>query len=137
MMKKPEITDLNSLDTIAACNKAHEFEVTHPATGVGTGVFISVVGRDSDIYRSRVKAMANESLQREATGRKKIDTIDALEAKSIGALVAATVSWRNVVLDGEALDCTPENARKVYARIIPVRDQVQEAVNDLSNFMPG
>lgn len=137
MTKKAEAFDLSSIDTVAACNKSFELEITHPATGLGTGVFISVVGKDSDIYRSRVKAFANEAIQREATGRKKVDTIDALEAKNIGALVAATVGWRNVVLDGEALDFNAENARRIYTRIIPVRDQVQEAVNDVSNFMTG
>ena len=136
-MSKTEAFDLSSIDTIAACNKSVEIEITHPATGLGTGVFISVVGKDSDIYRSRIKAMANEILQREASGRKKVDTIDALEAKNLGPLIAATIAWRNVVLDGEKLDCTPENARKIYNRILPVREQVQEAVNDISNFMTG
>jgi hypothetical protein len=134
-MSKTTAFDLASIDTIAACNKATEIEITNPATGVGTGVFISVIGRDSDVYRSRIKAMANENIQREATGRRKTDTIDALEAKNIGALVAATVSWRNVVLDGEALECTPENVRTVYKRILPVREQVQEAVNDIASFL--
>lgn len=134
-MSKTPAFDLSAIDTIAACNKATEIEITNPATGIGLGVFISVVGKDSDIYRSRIRAMANENLQREATGRKKTDTIDALEARNIGALVAATVSWRNVVLDGETLDFTPENVRTVYKRILPVREQVQEAVNDIANFL--
>lgn len=140
-MSKTAAFDLSAIDTIAACNKPVEIEIEHPVTKEKTGVFISVIGKDSDAYRSRIKAMANENLQRDALfsqrGKVDIPKIDKLEAKNIDTLVAATAGWRGVILDGETLDFTPENVRTVYARIIPVRDQVQEAVNDLENFMRG
>ncbi len=139
-MTKSKVFDISSIDTVAACNKPYELEIEHPTTKEKTGVFISIVGKDSDAYRQRVKAMANENMQRTAVlsqrGKTDIPNLDKLEAKNIDALVAATVEWRNMVMDGETLDCTPENVRKVYTRILPIRDQVQEAINDLENFMP-
>ena len=133
--------DLSSIDTIAACNKPVEIEIEHPVSKEKTGVFISVVGKDSDVYRSRIKALANENMQREAMlgqrGKVDIPNIDRMETKNIDTLIAVTTGWRGVVLDGEALDFTTDNARKVYTRILPVREQVQEAVNSLENFMKG
>lgn len=136
---KAKAFDISNLDTITACNKPFELEIEHPQTKEKTGVFISVLGKDSDVYRAKVKAMANENMQRNAVlsqrGKTDIPSIDKMESKNIDALVAATVSWREMVMDGETLDCTPENVRKVYTRILPIREQVQEAINDLENFM--
>jgi hypothetical protein len=133
--------DLGSLDTIEACNKPYEFEIRHPVSGAGTGVFWSVVGRDSDVYRSRTRAMADETLRKQAMGGKgSAETLDKLEQKNIDAMVAATTGYRTgddptVMLKGEKLDFSPVNARKVLSEILPIRDQVLEALNDLANFM--
>ena len=139
MTTKAKGFDLSSLDTIAACNKPFDVEIIHPVTQEKTGVVFSVVGRDSDVYRAKIKAMANENMTREALmarrGKADIQTIDKLEAKNIDALIAATVGWSNVEFDGEVLEFNPANARKVFQRILPVRDQVLEAINDLENFM--
>lgn len=134
--------DLGSIDTIAACNKPAEIEIRHPVTGAPTGVFISVLGRDSDTYRSRVRAMADEALRKQATGKASAETLETLEQKNIDALVAATVSWRDgddpaLTLNGEKLEFSPANARRVYEALLPVRDQVSEALSDIANFMQG
>lgn len=144
MSKVASKFDLNSLNTIDACNKPAEIEIKHPVSGVGTGIFVKVLGKDSDAYRSRVRAMADESLRRQAIGKSGSgDTsIDKLEAKNIDALVAATVGWREgddpaLDLGGERLEFNAANARKVYEAILPIREQVAEAINDLGNFMNG
>ena len=142
-MTKSESFDLASIDTIAACNKPFDMELVHPVSRVGLGVFFSLVGKDSDIYRARVRAMADSRLR----GAKDDDSLDKLEAKNIDAIVAANVAWWTVVdgkkidgivtLGGEKLDFTPANQRTVFTKILPAREQAQEAINDLGNFMPG
>src|SRR4051794_5847223 len=94
MVKKAEAFDLGSLDTIEACNTPAEIEIKHPVTMVGTGVFISVVGRDSDNYRGRIRGMADEQLRKQAAGKSTETSLDKMEAKNIDALVAATTGWR-------------------------------------------
>lgn len=140
-MTKAKAFDLANIDTVQACNKPFEFEIVHPVTKEGTGAFISVVGAHSDTYRKRVKDMANANMQREAMlaqrGKTDVPNLDKMEAKNIDALVSATVGWRNVGLDGEDLEFNAANVRKVYERILPIREQAQEAINDLGNFMPG
>ena len=142
-MTKAEAFDLASVDTIAACNKPFDMELVHPVSRVGLGVFFSLVGKDSDIYRARVRAMADSRLR----GAKDDDSLDKLEAKNIDAIVAANVAWWTVVdgkkldgivtLGGEKLDFTPANQRTVFTKILPAREQAQEAINDLGNFMRG
>ena len=141
MTTKAKTFDLAALDTVAACNKPVEIEIENPNSHEKLGVFFSIVGKDSDAYRARIKAMANENMQRTALmsqrGKVDIPNIDKMEEKNTDALVAATVGWRNVFLDGVELPFSIENARAVYSRIFPVRDQVSEAINDLSRFMKG
>lgn len=139
-MSKEEGFDLGALDTKTACNKPFEFEVKHPISGTGLGVFISVLGKDSNAYRAKVREFAEQNLR----GKAGNVSIEQLEAKNVTALVAATVGWRStsegdgkVKLNGEVLPFSSENARKVYSEIEPVREQAQEAVNALENFIAG
>jgi hypothetical protein len=144
MAKSNTTFDLGALDTIEACNKPVEIEIKHPVTLVGTGVFFSIIGKDGDAYRSRVRAMADENLRRQAAGKSgSADaSIDKLESKNIDALVAATSGWRTgddpaVTIKGERLEFSAANARKIYTEILPIREQVGEAINDYANFMPA
>ena len=141
-MTKTNAFDLSALDTIEACNKPAEIEIRHPVSGAGTGVFFSVLGKDSDTYRGRIRGLADQTLRSQALGKPQVETIDALEKKNIDALVAATTGWRTgddpvVTVKGEKLEFSPANARKVYAEILPIREQVAEALNNLGNFMPA
>lgn len=140
MSKKNEGFDLGSLDTISACNTPTEIEIRHPATGAPTGVFFSILGRDSDVYRTRVRSLADEALRKQATGKSQPETLDSLDKRNIDALVSVTTGWRTgddptVTVKGEKLGFSAENARKVYETLLPVRDQVAEAINDLGNFL--
>jgi hypothetical protein len=141
-MTKAKAFDLSTLDTIEACNKPAEIEIKHPVTGVPTGFFVSVVGKDSTTYRTIIRSLAEESLRKQAMGKAPTESLDKLEAKNIDALVAATVGWRTgdepvAVLNGDKLEFSAANARKVYSAILPVREQVAEGLNDLGNFMPA
>lgn len=142
-MSKTEAFDLASIDTIAACNKPFEMELVHPVSRIGTGIFFALVGKDSDIYRSRIRAMADSRLR----GAKDDDSLDKIEAKNVEALCAANVAWGKrgpdgkldgiVELGGEKLEFTPANQRTVFTKILPAREQAQEAINDLGNYLPG
>lgn len=133
--------DLSALDTISACNKPFEFELVHPVSRIGLGVFWSVLGKDSDVYRGRIRAMADENLRRANAGMPGETSLSKLERKNIDTLVAATTGWRGpkgegvVTLNGKDLKFTPENVRTVLTDLPAVRDQVQEAVNNLGNFI--
>ena len=139
MAAKKNGFNLASLDSVAACNKPIEVEIKN-IHGQPTGFFISVLGKDSDTYRQIVRGIADENLKQQARGKGGDASLDKLEQRNIEALVAVTTGWRlgesNVVpLGDEELEFNPANVRKVYERLLPVREQVAEAVNDLENFM--
>jgi len=100
-----------------------------------------VLGKDSDIYRGRIRAMADESLRRSNAGLPGDTSLSKWEAKSVETLVAVTTAWRGpkgegvVTLGGADLQFTTENVRKVLTDLPAVREQVQEAVNNLGNFI--
>lgn len=139
MATKKNGFNLASLDTVAACNKAIEVEIKD-VLGRATGFFVSVLGKDSDAYRSLIRDMADKTLKLQARGKSAEASLEEIERRNIDALVAVTTGWRqgtsNIVqLGDEELEFSAANVRKVYERLLPVREQVAEAVNDLENFI--
>lgn len=144
MTKTNDAADLSALDTISACNKPFEFELVHPVNRTGLGIFWSVVGKDSDVYRARIRGLADENLRRSNAGLPPMDnTLSKLEAKNVDTLAAASTGWRSegkpgvVVWKGEELSFTPENVKRVLTELPAAREQVQEKVNDLGNWLGG
>lgn len=137
-MAKAKSFDIAALDTISACNKPAEVEIFHPATGKPTGVFISVLGKDSDVFRARMRALADETIAAAAQGQRQDDA----ERRTVETLAAATTGWRTgddaaLILSGERLEFSEANARRVYQTILPIREQASAAIYNLDLFMKG
>ena len=49
-------------------------------------------------------------------------------------LAKCTTDWAGIVVEGETLDCTYENAVKLYGRFAWIMEQVDEFVADRANF---
>lgn len=137
------VADLSALDTVSACNVPKEIELVHPVSRVGLGIFWSLVGKDSDAYRSRIRALADENLRRANAGLPGDTSLSKLEAKNIESLIAASTGWRGpkgpgvVTLNGKDLTFSAENVRHVLTTLPAAREQVQAGVNDLGNWLPG
>lgn len=144
-MSKTNTLDLASISAKAACNKGFELELTHPVSFEPLGVFISVVGRESDAFQGHVRKRANakmrEQFQAQRNGRaNEVPTVEQIEAEAIDLLVACTTGWRTgdvpvIEWAGEKLDFTDGNVRRIYGETW-IRAQVDEAIGDLGNFMP-
>lgn len=143
-------TDLATFSTAAACEKGFDLELRHPVTREGLGVFITVAGQDSTAFRDHARRKANEALRRQFEAKRRgkdadAPTMEQIEADAIELLVAVTLGWRTeaggksepvIVWAGDRLECTPDNARRLYRERF-IREQVDEAVGDLANFLPG
>jgi hypothetical protein len=114
--------------------------VVHPVTGEPTGIEIDLHGMDSDVYRAHERKVANRRLSRAAKrgGAKIALTLSAesIEAESLDALVVCTKGWRGLLEAGAEVECTPENARRIYGdgRYRWLRDQVNAFVGDREGF---
>lgn len=137
--------DLASLDTVAACDAGAEIELLHPTTDAPLGIFISVLGRDSRVFKDYTRQSINTRLRKEAVNRKRgrdpeVATVEAAEEDSTAALVACTQGWRTgdvktLLFKGQALPFSPPNALLVYNALPWIKRQVDEGIGDLANFL--
>lgn len=145
-MTKTTTIDLASISAKEACNKGYELELRHPVSLARLGVFISVVGSESDTFQGHVRRKANERLRKQFADQRKgrgeeAPTVEEVEANAIELLAACTTGWRTgdkptITLAGEDLPFCEANARQLYAEKW-IREQVDEAIGDLGNFMAG
>lgn len=100
----------------------------------GKPTVIHLWGRDSEKYRSEMRKRQNKRLSTASKRNQQSLNIEQIESDSLEVLVAATAGWDNVVWEGQKLDPTPENIRKVYKSLPWLMDQVDQFVNTRENF---
>lgn len=140
MAVKKKGLNLSKLDTISACNKPVEIEIKD-LKGEPSGIFISVLGKDSDVVRGRMRAFSDEEIQADAMGSAAPES-ERTDQRVTATLVAATTGWRSgddpaLEWGDERLEFNADNAARVYAGVLPIREQVSAALFNLSLFMKG
>lgn len=142
VLKKAGITDLAALDTVKGSNAGFEVSIYNPATNEDLGLFITVLGRDSDEFQKVSRAQQKKRMEKMSKGgfRNANVPIESVEADGIQLLAAVTISWRHgdkqtVTLDGKELACTKDNAATLYERFPWIKEQVDTAVGDRANFI--
>lgn len=141
--------DLKQLDVVGGANEGFEFELLHPTTNAPLGIFITVLGQDSDEFR-RVLAEHNQrrvdKFMRNGVYRPGPLTMQELEANAIDLLAASTKAWRDadakvakgtIVMDEKAYPCNRENAIRIYTANPWIREQVDLEVGNRANFLRG
>lgn len=63
--------------------------------------------------------------------------VDRADRASFETAVAATIDWEHIGIDGKDVECTPENARKVYKEAKWLATQVSNNVHDDKRFIKG
>ena len=138
--------DLSKLDTVKQASEGFELQLQDPGTNKNLGIFITVLGHDSEEY---TKLQSKQNKRRTArmfsAGRFKPGAISDEEIKqdTIELLAECTKAWRD---EGEKLpesikvgvavmECTRENAIKLYTEYPWVKEQVDAAVVDRANFI--
>lgn len=130
--------DLADLDTVAPANDGAEMSLRHPATQTplhdenGREVTITLAGIDSDAFRKAQRAAINKRIAN--GGRTKI-LAEEYETEQIEMLIRCTLTWHGIVLDGEKLECTATNARRLYQALPWVREQADQFIADRANFI--
>lgn len=137
--------DLGSLDTIKAANGGAEVELRHPTKGTGLGIFVGILGQDSDTFREAIRERENEARQKRAMADRSGKTAptlssEELEEQATDLLILCTTHWRTgdkptLKLDGEEMTFNVPNARKAYTRLLWMRTQVDAAIGNLALFI--
>jgi len=156
-MLKP--LDLASLDTGKASDEGARIELLHPTTGEELGMFFTVLGKHSQVFREIIKERVDKRRLAEFQAQRKNKpynpTADEIESEGLKLLIACTVSWETEVsainpktklaeiletkpvwlFGGEELSFTYANAERVYSKMLWIREQVDEAIGSLENFI--
>lgn len=147
--------DLAKLDSVSAANAGFEVQLYHPGTKEDLSIFIKVLGKDSDAHEKQFQLQQGRRIDKLAKGgfrtRGASVSPQAVERDALELLATCTVSWRTaeadkddpkvehvkpvLLLDGEEVPCTRENAVRIYKAYPWIREQVDDAVNDRALFL--
>lgn len=130
--------DLNTLKPKLA-DEGAVMEVRHPETEeLIEGMTLTLLGKDSAVYRQLRRKRQNAALARVSKGKKALDTdAEKMEAEGLEDLVALTRGWTGFTLDGVPLEFNAENVRKVFSGWEWLREQAEEFVSSRANFFRG
>ncbi|MEJ8571226.1 hypothetical protein [Microbaculum marinum] len=125
--------DLSTFDILASNQEAgEEIEIRHPATGNKLDVHIRMAGPDSELQKQArrwvVDSRSDRGLNRPMTDKE-------LDEESAEMLARMTVTWRNVVIDGQKIGFSTEAAKSLYLRFPFIREQVDHFAGRRANFM--
>lgn len=122
--------DLASLDTAALCEQGAELELTHPATGAPLGVYLTLAGVDSKSWRKATAALAEKRL-----GKRGKVSAEEVQTGGVEILARCTLGWRGVVVDGQEMPCTVNNARTLYGRFPWIFEQADRFASDRGSYL--
>ena len=139
-MKK--ITDLAALDTIKGSNAGFEVSIYNPSTNEDLGLFITVLGKDSDEFQRVSRAQQKKRMAKLTKGgfRNPSVPVEEIEQDSIALLAACTKSWMQdgkptITMDKKELEFSVDNAIALYERFPWIKEQVDVAIGDRANFI--
>lgn len=140
MTKTETLFDLNDLDAVAASDSPFEIEYLR-ADGSGSGVFLLVLGSQSEKVQSEVNRLVNDRRKRQAlaasvtarnnTQAEAFTPIEDDIAFGHRLTAVRVVGWRGIKQEWSA-----ENAFRLVSRNSEIAEQVTTASNNLGNFMP-
>lgn len=94
---------------------------------------VTVYGKDSKKYISAKHRYKNLNIKAGAL----LPTSEETERRALELLIELTDTWIELKLNGEPLECNEENKRMVYTKYRWVREQVDLAIHERANFLPG
>lgn len=138
--------DLTKYDSVKAAEQGAELELRDPVSNLKSKIFIRVLGHDSKDYQRVVSKQNQRRTSRVFQhGRFKPGNLTDQEFKqdAIEILAECTLSWRDeteekpelLVVGGQRLECTKENAIRVYTELPWIKEQVEDFVTDRANFI--
>lgn len=129
-MQKP-LFDLKNLMVA----QTTEIELRHPVSKVGLGMFITIVGKDSDPFQAAQRARMNTRLHEAKKSGANTPSAEQIDEENLTLLCKCVINWRTLILGGEEFPYTPENVRKLLTEYPWVREQIDEEVGDRGNFI--
>lgn len=140
--QKNKAVDLADLDVQTPADAGTVVELEHPATGdpildeAGVPWTITVLGDDAGVVRALDRKHQDRRAEKMRKGKDWALDAASLDAERTDRLVAATIAWHGITLNGETLDCNAKNVAKIYGdkRFAWVGEQLTRAMVDRTRF---
>lgn len=127
--------DLNKLDLTKSSNEGVWYTLKHPATNDDLPMKIKVIGKDSDKFIKLSEDFRRSTLEDMKANKTTEQRIQTSKEYGDNLLIACTLEWQGIELDGKKLDCTPDNVKLVYQRFGWIKEQIDTAIADRANFI--
>ena len=127
--------DLAKLDLTKASNEGAWYTLKHPATGEELSGRIKIVGKDSTKFTQMSEEFRRKTLEDMKSTKTMSQKMESAQEQSDTILVACTLDWEGMMLDGEDLPFTEANVRMIYSRFHWIKEQIDIAIADRSNFL--
>jgi len=127
--------DLAKLDLTKNSNEGAWITLKHPASNEDLPMKIKVIGKDSDKFIKLSEDFRRSTLEDMKSNKTVEQRIQTSKEYGDTLLVACTLEWQGIELDGKKLDCTPENIKLVYQRFGWIKEQVDTAIADRAVFI--
>lgn len=127
---------LDAFNTKTRANAGVEVELRLLANGAPSGVFIKIMGTDSEVFREIQEERERAAAERIASGQSANLTRDERTKLTCEALARCTVGWRNLMQsDGSPLEFSHNAAFQLYLDYPAIRDQINEEMAKRANFV--
>jgi hypothetical protein len=127
--------DLASLDLTKASNDGAWITLKHPATGEDLSGKIKVVGKDSTKFVQLSDEYRRKTLEDMKSNKTMAQKMESAQEQSDAILVACTIDWEGMMLDGKDLPFSEFNVKMVYERFKWIKEQIDVAIADRANFL--
>lgn len=130
--------ELDEFDTKTKSNEGAEIELLSLKTRAKSGVFIKVLGIDSDLFQD-LKAQRSRELMDavQARGKDYNPTREEIDLASCEMLAKCTLGWRGLTEGGKEVEFSYAKAVDLYVKYPRIRDQINAAIADTANFVLG
>ena len=154
VFEQPDIAD--TLGTRDQAEIPVEMEMVFSGTTQGAGIFVTLVGKDSEAYAALNRKLQNRRFHELKKTRTLNMTAEQNEAENIRLLAACVRSWRSRLyrrvdgklvpsdqfsptykLKGEQLECNIKNVERVLTESPEAREQIEDFIDQRQNFLKG
>lgn len=100
----------------------------------GKPVTITLAGMESKRFKRARNSIGDRYLKNAGPTSRAAKTMEEAIGDLAFQLASVTIAWDGVIVDGQELECTQANAKKVYLQYDWVREQVDSFVGNRANF---
>lgn len=148
----PQQFNIAELGLIGEAENPVELAIVHPKTRVPVGLYIGLVGKDSEAYRALARKLQNKRFVELRKTRTLTMTAEQNEEETIRLLGATVRYWKSTIFENgkptnefsptffngkDYLDCNVKNVEWVLRNCPEIREQVEDFIDDRGNFLTG